>query len=427
MVNNPPHDFDEPHTMSGYTGVDNRSTNIAIYGLIFVIMVSVGRIQEIIPGLFALKLGKVAFGLSLILYILSPKRSDIKFLATPQMKYLSALFLLGLVSIPFSFWPTKSLNFMVYVLFPTFVLVFIVIKVVITYSDTKKVVWGIVVSITLLSIIAILAGGNRIAASSTYDPNDLALVLLLFLPLFYFMMKNEQGILRLILASASIISIAAIMATQSRGGFIGLVTVLLGIVIKERFSFIKLLILGSTLFFAFNVFAPEGYGERISSIFIAEKDYNRTAQGGRVEIWKRGLEIIVENPLVGVGPSVFDLAEGATHEEHGISGRWMTAHNSFIQIGAELGLAGLVFFVMILVSSIRSLRSTLKELPADSELCWLINSLEIGFYGFITTGFFLSQAYSAALYLLVGLTIAVVRQAEVSLKLQNRLSTLYDI
>jgi len=413
MAKNPHHDSAVTHTVYDSADVDSRRTNISIYGLIFVIMVSVGRVQEIIPGLSALKLGKVAFGVAFILYFVSPKRNEVHLLSTPQMKYFSALFLLGLISTPFSIWLYKSFNFMFFGFSTTLILVILVIKIVISYEDIKKVAWCIVVSISLLSIIAMLAGGGgkRISASALYDPNDMALVLVLFLPLFYFMMKNEKAICRLLLASAFILLLVAIMETQSRGGFVGLITVLIGIILKERFSWMKILVVGSMLFFVFSVFAPAGYTERLSSIFIPEKDYNRTAQGGRIEIWKRGLQIILDNPLLGVGPAVFVIAEGAKHEENGLSGRWMTAHNSFIQIGAELGITGLILFIMILFSSIRSLRRTLREIPNDSELCWLLNSLEIGFFGFISTAFFLSQAYSAALYLLVGLTIVVVHLA----------------
>lgn len=391
-----------------------RRTNIAIYGLIFVIMVSVGRIQEIIPGLASLKLGKVAFGLAFILYFMSPKQSNIPVLFTPQMKYVVTLFLLGLVSTPFSIWPGKSFNFMFFNFLTTLILLFLIVKIAATYADLKKIIRGIVVSVTLLGILALLSGGERVSASSTYDPNDLALVLVIFLPLFYFMMKSEQGTSRFLLASASIVSLAAILATQSRGGFLGMMTVVLGIAIKERINVVKLVLGGGVLLVAFTFFAPAGYGERISTIFNPSQDYNRTASGGRIEIWKRGLQLMIENPVLGIGPFVFEVAEATKHmdETTGATGKWSSAHNSFVQVGAEFGIPGLVLFVMILVSSIRSLRRLHRELSETTELHWLVNALEVGFYGYVVCGFFLSQAYSSALFLLVGLSVVVASQAE---------------
>jgi hypothetical protein len=36
---------------------------------------------------------------------------------------------------------------------------------------------------------------------------------------------------------------------------------------------------------------------------------------------------------------------------------------------------------------------------------WLVHGAEIGIYGYIISGFFLSQAYSAVLYLLIALSV----------------------
>ena len=392
-----------------------KRANIAIWGLILVIMVSVGRIQEIIPALVALKLGKVSFGLAIVLYFVSPKQSEIKFFSTSQIKYIVALFLLGLVSTPFSFWPGQSFNFMVFLFSYSLVLFFLLIKVATTNSDLKIIVWGGGISIVLHGLKALMSGVERASAGGgSYDPNDLAFVLVLFLPLFYFSMKNERGMPRLFMASFLIISLAAIMATQSRGGFLGLLAVLLGIAICEKINIVKMVFGSGVLLLVFLIISPTGYVDRMSTMLSPEQDYNRTESGGRIEIWKRGIQLMMENPVLGVGPAAFEVAEATKHTDvvTGISGKWSVAHNSFVQIGTELGIPGLVLFIMILVLSIRSLRRLRRELPEDSELRWLVNALEVSFYGYIVSGFFLSQAYSAALYLLLGLTVAVVNMSE---------------
>lgn len=414
MINNLNNDSEVFLNKAEAASIDNRSADISIYSLILVIMVSVGRIQEIIPGLSALKLGKVSFGLGLVLLFTSPKNNDIRIFSMPQLKCVVALYLLGMISAVFSYWPGKSFNFMLFSFPPTLILLFLVVKNATKYKDLVKISWGIVVSLTLLGIMALLSGGERVAASSTYDPNDLALVLVVFLPLFYFMMINQRGLSRFILFSALSVSLAAILATQSRGGFLGISAVVLGIAIKEKMSLSKLVLGCGFLLLAFMYFTPAGYGERMSSIITPEKDYNRTASGGRFEIWKRGLQLMAENPVLGVGPFVFEVAEGTKHidEATGTTGKWSSAHNCFVQIGTEFGIPGLVLFVIILISSIGSLRKLNRALPVTSNLRWLGHALEIGFYGYIVCGFFLSQAYSSALFLLVGLTIALVNQAK---------------
>ena len=70
---------------------------------------------------------------------------------------------------------------------------------------------------------------------------------------------------------------------------------------------------------------------------------------------------MLANPLFGVGPEQFPAAEGtlspfAERQQFGIGVRWNAAHNSFIQIGAELGLPGLALFIAIIASAFAALR-----------------------------------------------------------------------
>lgn len=389
---------------------EEQKTNWAIYGLIFAIMVSLGRIQEIVPGLTAFKLGKVAFGLAIILLFIAPKRNDIEIFSSQQMKYILCLFLLGVISTPFSYWPGKSFNFMFFKYLNSLILLVLLIKVTTTYADLKKIVWGIVISLAILGGKTLSSGAERATSGGgTYDPNDMAFVMVVFFGFFYFSMKSENGVRRWLLLGMMFTALTVIIATQSRGGFLGLVSILTFIAIKEKIGFVKILFAGSALALLFSVIAPEGYGERISSIIKPHEDYNLTAGGGRIEIWKCGLKLIMENPLLGVGPAVFEVAEGTMHvdEATGTTGKWSAAHNSFIQIGVELGITGLIFFIFILISSLRTLKILQRELPEDSYLRRFTCALEVGFYGYFVCGFFLSQAYSPALFLLAGLTVAV--------------------
>ena len=70
---------------------------------------------------------------------------------------------------------------------------------------------------------------------------------------------------------------------------------------------------------------------------------------------------MMANPLLGVGPGNFQTAEGtlsplAERQQYGVGVRWNAAHNSFVQIGAELGFPGLALFVAVIVSAFVALR-----------------------------------------------------------------------
>lgn len=111
-----------------------------------------------------------------------------------------------------------------------------------------------------------------------------------------------------------------------------------------------------------------------------------------------------ENPVLGSGPGTFTVAEGLAHE----GGKWSAAHNSFVQIGAELGVSGLALFILILYSSLASVRQR------DGTSRWFEQGVEVGLYAFCVGGFFLSWAYSYAFYFFIALSIVSVKTRQLA-------------
>jgi O-antigen ligase len=133
---------------------------------------------------------------------------------------------------------------------------------------------------------------------------------------------------------------------------------------------------------------------------------------------------MVKNPVLGVGPNVFSIAEGMSHEGEG---KWSAAHNSFVQIGAELGITGLVLFLSMLISSVKSLYSARSRLPVGAPEINFICAIEVGFYGYAATGFFLSQGYATLLFLLVGLSVVVANLSRQDVTLTDKAGSIADI
>ena len=395
--------------MSGlHYGLKSQASS-ALYIIILVIMIQVGRIQELIPGLSSLYLGKVVFGLAALCYLTSSRQHDESLLSFPQVRYILYFFAIGVCAVPGSFWPTHSFEFMFYSFTASLLMIFLIIKLVVYYRDLCKVLWGLVCSLAALGIVAVFFGGTgRASASGTYDPNDLALIMVMFVPLVYFMFQRETGVRKLLLLGVNILMLVTVLATQSRGGFIGLCVVLLLILIRERVSLSRIIFGGVALLLVVSFLSPTGYWERMQTIG-SEEDYNKEGGGGRIDIWKRGLTLVRKNPLLGVGPVAFPFAEGTTHMDKatGNSGKWSEAHNTFLQVLAEFGIPGFVIYLMMIFSSIKALRMIRSGLPEESDLLWLTNGLEMSFYGFMATGFFVSQAYSPGFFLLIGLSAAV--------------------
>jgi O-antigen ligase len=161
--------------------------------------------------------------------------------------------------------------------------------------------------------------------------------------------------------------------------------------------------------------ASNRYWEEMGTI-MSDKDYNRTHEYGRLQIWSRGIGYMLENPLLGLGPGNFQVAEGtlsdmSERQQFGIGVRWNAPHNSFVQVGAELGIPGLILFVAIIASALASLRRSAKNeralTDAGESRPHLTPALTAALLGFVFGSFFLSLAYAEMLYTLLALSIAL--------------------
>jgi O-antigen ligase len=235
---------------------------------------------------------------------------------------------------------------------------------------------------------------DRAATGFSYDPNDIALTLVMVLPIIYYLMLEARGWHRwLLLATISTVFYILPM-TGSRGGILAFIIVIVLILLKHG---IKRLFYLVPVFFLvlFMAFSNSQHLDRYIGITDLSSDYNMDSKFGRIEIWKRTAQLMLNNPLLGCGAGVVSVAEGATH-----TGKWMTSHNSFLQIGAELGLGGLILHLWIIRSMILLWR---KESGA------LGKGIEVGLYAYCAGGFFLSWAYAYTFYFFVALSIAMAR------------------
>jgi O-antigen ligase len=146
---------------------------------------------------------------------------------------------------------------------------------------------------------------------------------------------------------------------------------------------------------------------------LSDTDYNQTDESGRLQIWKRGLGYMLSRPVFGVGANNFPVAEGrmsafADRQQWGVGVRWNAPHNSFLQVGAENGVPGLVFFLAMLGSALVALRRLARRPPpgvSHHASPQLIQALTASIIGFAVGAFFLSLAYSELLYMLLAFAV----------------------
>ena len=252
-----------------------------------------------------------------------------------------------------------------------------------------------------------------------YDANDFATFVVSALPLgLYFAHAGRRLTVQLLAALALLLLTVAFVHTGSRGGFVALVAV--GAFILLRYTAIAARWRVSTFLLVALLLvatASDQYWRQMGTIF-SDSDYNQTEESGRLQIWRRGVGYMLQYPVLGVGPGNFQTAEGtlspfAARQQFGVGVRWNAAHSSFVQVGAELGIAGLVFFVTLIASALAALRHAGRgrasrpgkhRSGSDAELT---QALTASLVGFVVGAFFLSLAYSEMLYTLVALAVGL--------------------
>ncbi|GAB6059665.1 O-antigen ligase family protein [Desulfonatronum parangueonense] len=403
---------------------ESTQKNPLIFGMMLLVLVYVARIQELFPILIPLQFGKISILLALALFMISPRPEQyVPPFRIPQVKMVLGIFALALLSVPFSVYTGQSFNHAV-MGFPRTILFFLLlIYAVNNFSDLRKLLWAFIIGVFLLVFFTITASGTgRAAASATYDPNDIAMLFVITLPILYFFMQSRKGLVKLGLLGGICMLLYALILTGSRGGFIGLLVVAACIFLMDRYTswFKKLALLG-LLFVVFVQISPDHYRDRMSTLLTYEEDYNITAEYGRKALWLRGLRLMLENPITGVGAAAFTTGLGLSYGEEG--GRWLTAHNAFVQIGAELGIGGFTLFILLILTSLRTMRRmrarfALREDEFKDHL-WMTTALQISLLGFVTTAIFLSAAYFAMFYFMIAMC-CILKKLEMLAELQEQ-------
>jgi O-antigen ligase len=164
------------------------------------------------------------------------------------------------------------------------------------------------------------------------DPNDLAQILLIALPLVFIAWRRGRVVANFFVV---LVPVALLLwttyLTHSRGGLIALAAVALVLARKKLGTPASMALAG---IFLFGMLALDFTGGRgISAADGAD----------RLEAWASGLEMFKSAPFFGIGFNGFtDLYE-------------ITAHNSFVLCLAELGILGSTLWMALLVTTTTSL------------------------------------------------------------------------
>jgi len=264
-----------------------------------------------------------------------------------------------------------------------------------------------------MSAPSIRYGATGLASTSFLgDPNDFALALNIALPFaFYLMLQTRNKIVKGLIALSEIFLIIGIVISQSRGGFVTLISTIIFIILFQGKKRILALTIGAFVVAGISVLAPLTYIERMQTITGSGLEKGDTGYG-RITLWKAGLKMMVDHPITGVGLGRYQAAYGYKYHRKE-DRKWRVAHNSYISIGAETGIAGLLLYFYLLYCIFKEnyyIRKSLRTAKMENHfLFYLSNALTAGLVAYCVGTMFLTAWYYIHIYLIIALTLAIRR------------------
>jgi O-antigen ligase len=397
-----------------------------MYAVGLLLFAYVWRVQDAFPILGKLQLPLLSLGIAGILYVTNrhPFRRPLQLRST--IAYLTVgILVLMLIGVPTSLWPGHSLSFALKTYLSNLLFMAVTAASIRSVSDVefyaRTNLYGGLFYAMMVNLFFKVGADGRLGGLVYYDANDFALVMVATLPFAVYLLKfGRKGLRRAMGLLALGLIMLALVKSGSRGGFLGMIAVMVYILLRYRAipSTTRLFVAVAGILLAVLI-GSDKYWTQMSTILHPTADYNWTDPQGRRAVWKRGMGYVAHNPVLGLGVGAYPVAEGtisAISQERASVGqgfKWSVAHNSFLETAAELGIPGLILFVGLFVASFAALRKIRPGGmygpgigPRETALSqMLIGSL----FGFAVSGIFVSAEYFSYLYFLLGMVIGLVK------------------
>ncbi|HZE75647.1 MAG TPA: O-antigen ligase family protein [Gemmatimonadales bacterium] len=396
---------------------------LALFALV---VLSVSRLHQHFAALAALRVLLLLVAFTGIYAFLNPKKIAGQNLRLKPARMVMAVAGWACITVPFGISLGGSASFILNSYSKTILLCFLLMVAIRGPRDLLAIVWSYVIGCAALSYLALFVFGlskaadtdvARLSGMSTFDANDLGLVLLIGLPLSLLTFQTSRQLGKIV-SGVTILGIGGALARSgSRGAFVGLVVfgialmvMLRSVPITKRLGFMFATLVG------LGIAAPPGYWQQMQTIAAPTQDYNWDATDGRRAVAERGLGYMLGYPIFGLGIQNFWRAECFMSEKaanrilgHGI--RCTPPHNSYIQAGAETGIPGLILWSTLVFGGITGANRLRRRLPkewerGDPEERFLYLSsmyLPLAMIAFASTAFFLSFAWIDMVYMVTAM------------------------
>jgi putative inorganic carbon (HCO3(-)) transporter len=260
-------------------------------------------------------------------------------------------------------------------------------------------------------LFTIIGGG----VSRVYGPesamwgsnNGVSLAMLMVVPIILgFAYIFSSKLFRLATYGVALSSFAAILGTQSRGGFVGVLAVGGTMLLRSRRKMLALMLV-PLVFAGAYFFMPQKWHDRMATILTpTEEGSART----RLIQWQYAIDISLERPFFGNGfDSFFHRPYYLRYVGDKDTNR--AVHSNIFQILGEQGYIGLAMWLTMLVMLVTSSKKYALLSKGRQDLLWasaLVGMMQYSVVGFFFNGLTLNLAYLDLYYYVVAFTVLLI-------------------
>lgn len=376
-----------------------------------------------IPGLAVVPLAKITAILALLALVFSSLHSHIKLPREVFYLFLlvGQLFLAGGFSPVWRGGAVGSALAFAKILIPVSIMTLVIT----TGERLRKLIMVQAASVAVIALVSILSGRlvlgrlEGILGGSYADPNDLALAIIISLPMCLALLFLSRSLpWKAAWALAIPVMLYAVFSTGSRGGLIALIVTAavflweFAIRGRRRYLLVFAVLFGAVL----GTLVGGMLVERFRGTFGQNKVDTEAYASSQIrrELFWRSVAVTMEHPIFGVGPGNF-MQE---------SGSWHVTHNSFTQMSSEGGIPALILYVLILWQGFTNIRVTKRFAKGQRGAILLAKSLHASLAGYVIGSCFLSVPYAFFPYILVAYTTALFLIAKESVTRSERWKSL---
>jgi O-antigen ligase len=283
-------------------------------------------------------------------------------------------------------------------------------------KHVKWLAWSWLAGATFATIPALLNPPQQEADLTTRisgtigDPNELAALLVagIAFAVALSVASRENPLARVAAMGAGFLFLFGIFYTVSRGGLVALsVAIVAACLMSGRYRVQATFVGLVTALFVLVYFA--------SFAGVDQRDRVTTLEGGsgRSDIWTVGWRMVEDKPVIGVGSGNFNVSSihyllvspGAIERDEFIVSTPKVAHNTYLQILAELGIVGLALFLSIIGFAIWCALRAARWFgrAGDTQMEIVARAMVVALAGILAADFFISEQYGKQLWLLLGL------------------------